>query len=333
MVYTNKPPPVTSLSRSGGLGGLSPSQATTFESESTDNPVFSGSASKAGRQRASVRPISAAATAELDGSSHTTRNPLASSVAVPDKPTTAVKPRVKDDIGTDPAFNSWVKGGVVVYVSDIARPSAISGLRSVALSSRQPIHIMRSFPCANFSRVFCVMILDAPPLAKRLLQVLENSDSSGRENLMVDMLDMYMPETYKQYQQWCDAQGGEKDEEDDEEHEDDRNPSAFYVEIRRVKYIEELEWVTAQSHPKRKLVIFVNDYIDRWLEKAETGDCLPGTFPNAAKVWAKPRDVPDQPDGLGELFEDVFGCGICFQTLYFLLLFACMYTVAQPCCG
>lgn len=169
-------------------------------------------------------------------------------------------------------------------------------------------------------------------LAKRPLQVLENSDPSGKENLMIDMLDMYMPETYKHFQQWCDAQGGD-DGEDDGEHEDDRNPSAFYVEIRRVKYIEELEWVTAQSDPKRKLVVFVNDYIDRWLEKAETGDCLPGTFPNSRKVWAKPREVTDQPDGLGELFEDVFGCRIYFPTLYILVLFACLYTVAQPCCG
>lgn len=47
----------------------------------------------------------------------------------------------------------------------------------------------------------------------------------------------------------------------------------YQVEIRRVKYIEELEWVTSRSHPKRKLIVFVNDYIDNWMEKAETGDC------------------------------------------------------------
>ena len=70
-------------------------------------------------------------------------NPLfPSSVAEPDEPTTAVKPRVKDAIGTDPAFNSWVKGGCVLYVSDTACLSTLSRVRSAAPSSRQPIHIL-----------------------------------------------------------------------------------------------------------------------------------------------------------------------------------------------
>ena len=66
-------------------------------------------------------------------------NPLARSVAEPDEPTTAVKPRVKDAIGKDPAFNSWVKGGCVLYVSDTACLSTLSRVRSAAPSSRQPI--------------------------------------------------------------------------------------------------------------------------------------------------------------------------------------------------
>jgi hypothetical protein len=49
----------------------------------------------------------------------------------------------------DPMFESWVKGGTVIYV-------------------------------------------------------LENPDPSGKDNTMDDILDMYLPETFKEFQQWCD---------------------------------------------------------------------------------------------------------------------------------
>jgi hypothetical protein len=79
-------------------------------------------------------------------------------------------------------------------------------------------------------------------------------------------------------------------------------------------------------------VVFVNDYIDRWLEKAETGACLPGTFPRHHEIWAKPKPKHNEEwvnptdathandkagwddDGNGgpeleALFEEIFGEG------------------------
>eukprot|EP01047_Picozoa_sp_COSAG01_P025561 COSAG01_NODE_1620_length_9713_cov_4.117433_5_plen_52_part_00 len=42
----------------------------------------------------------------------------------------------------------------------------------------------------------------------------------------MDMLEMYMPETYKAYKQWCDGTGDQTNNTDD-----DRNPAAFYVRV------------------------------------------------------------------------------------------------------
>lgn len=129
-----------------------------------------------------------------------------------------------------------------------------------------------------------------------VIYVLEPSDPTGKENLMTEMLDMYLPEQYKNFKEWTDAAAAAS-----ARNKDDRNPGAKYVEIRRVRasqhtaprsaltwlvscvfvqvmYIEELEWATAVSHPNRKLIVFVNDYIDKWLKRAETGDIFPGDF-------------------------------------------------------